>query len=109
MAFKDQLAADLGSVFFPGKTGKPAEFDEAITIDGAYAVSCILDESEGQHSADGVMQWSATLYLAAEDLAMPVVDQRLVLTTATATRQAGVVGVDVTDGLLTIRLRWFDS
>lgn len=97
-SFKDQLAADLRTFV------NVEEFAAPIEIDGE-TVDCILDETDGTHTAEGVFKQSFTLYLKADDLTAPTVGQRMTIDG----READVTGVSEDDGLLTIRARWFDS
>ncbi len=108
MGFKDQVAADLSTFI------NVDEFAASIEIDGS-AVACILDETEGTNSLpgaarqpwyqEGTSERDATLYAQSADLATPAVGQRMEI----GERQANVIKATVTDGLLTIGLRWFDS
>ncbi len=105
MTLKEQLTADL-PVFL-----NTDEFADSITVtlSGDFvgaAVNCLLDETEAVHDEDGVTQRDAVLYVRSADLAFePLVDQRIVV----GERQANVVKVDVTEGLATLSLQWFDS
>jgi hypothetical protein len=100
VTFKEQAAADLSTFL------NVAEFGETIIIDGD-AVACILDDQDDPGpGADGVTLYDAQLYVRAADFyKQPVIRQRLTV----GDRQADVVGVNEDQGMLTLRLRWYDS
>lgn len=100
MTLKAQLLADLPTFLDVG------EFAEARSIDGGGAVPCVLDEEKGTYTAEGVYLVASTLYVKTASLsAVPVVGQRMTIDG----RPGDVVSVTEDDGLLTIRLRWYES
>lgn len=106
MNLYDQATADLATMI------NDREFARPVSINGAAAVACILDDELAKVGADGLREWDATLYVRAADFEPePVIDQRLELAgeAPLGTRSAIVVHVDTQHGLRTIRLRWFES
>jgi hypothetical protein len=99
MSLRDQLIADVSTFL------NVAEFGETIDIDGV-PMSCVLDNDETTNSADGVSNLETTLYVRASDFdEAPVVRQRMTI----GARQANVTRIDDEQGILLIRVQWFDS
>lgn len=101
MTFRDQAAADLPTFV------NVDEFGSTVNIDGA-PVTCVLiaDENMTISEGDGISLLESLLYVRARDLsAAPEVRQRMTLDG----RKANVMRVDQEQGLLVIRLRWFQS
>lgn len=99
MSFRDQAIADL-----PAFTNI-AEFGDIVEIDGV-PMACVLVNDEAPDGEDGVSVLESTLYAAASSFAeMPVVRQRMTI----GTRLANVQKVDEEQGMLVVRLRWFNS
>lgn len=118
MAFQEQLAEDTVTVFLPTMAGRGAEFDGVIEIGwkdhDPAPVSCILDESEGQHAADGVTQWDATLQVAAVSVPLFEVNSRLTIIDRDPagerrTRRATVAKAADDYGMLVFGLIWYGS
>jgi len=101
VTFKDLAAADLATFL------NVNEFADSLDIDGSSVAGVLMnDEAPGPAEDDGVTQLEQTLYARAADFDQaPVVRQRLTVND----RQANVVRVDQDQGMLIIRLRWFDS
>lgn len=102
MSLKDQVIADLPTFLDVG------EFGDAISIDGGAPVACVLvnDEAPGAEFGDGISLLESTLYARESDFAAPpVVRQRVTVNG----QQANILRVDVEQGMLVIRLRWFNS
>lgn len=100
MTFKDQAAADLPTFL------NVDEFAESVDIDGS-AVYCVL-EGNGDTEApqDGVIDQDTLLYCKVSAFTeLPVVGQRLTIDD----EQANVIAVDQDQGLLILRLRWYNS
>lgn len=102
MTFQAQLAADLATFLNPG------EFGAVRDVDGRE-VPCVLEENTldlADMAMEGVYVSEFKLYLRTADVvAVPVITQRMSI----AGKQATVVHVDEEMGMLTIRLRWFES
>lgn len=99
MSFRDQAIADLPTFV------NVDEFGDTIAIDGV-AMACVLVNDETANSADGVSTLESTLYVRASDFVeAPVVRQRMTI----GARKANVVRVNEEQGMLEIRLQWFDS
>lgn len=99
MALVDQIIADLPTFTNVG------EFGIAIAIDGV-TMNCVLVNDEAPTDSEGVSELESTLYARAADFAIePVVRQRLTV----GDRQANVTRVDEEQGMLVIRLRWYES
>jgi hypothetical protein len=106
MNLRDQATADLATLH------NVDEFAIALSINGAPAVACILDEELAKTEADGVREWDAILYVPAASLPVaPVTDQRLELDGADigGHRSAIVVHTNTIHNQREIQLRWFDS
>jgi hypothetical protein len=105
MDLHEQATADLATMH------NVAEFADALSINGAPAVPCILDDELAPTPHEGVREWDATLYVRASDLLeRPVIDQRLELVgDRSGTRSATVVHSNTTHGEHVIRLKWFES
>lgn len=101
MTFKEQAIADLPTFL------SVDEFADTLDIDGVSMAGVLMaDEVMGPPGDDGVSQLEQTLHVRASDFEeAPVVRQRLTINE----RPADVLGVDVQQGLLVIRLRWWDS
>lgn len=99
MSLKDQVTADLPTFLNVG------EFGVSIVIDGA-AVTCVLVNDEAPTDFEGVSVLESTLYARGVDFAQgPVVRQRMTVDG----RQANVMRIDDNQGMLTIKLRWYNS
>lgn len=99
MAFRDQVIADLPTFLNVG------EFGDTIAID-CVPMACVLVNDEAPTDDEGVSVLESTLLARAADFAVePEVRQRL----SVGDRQANVTRVDEEQGMLVIRLRWFDS
>ncbi len=100
MTLREQVTADLSAFL------NADEFGEVVDIDGS-AVTCVFDPVvETPASQEGVLNQDRTISARASDFAeQPVVGQRLTI----AGEQANVVAVDEQQGMLVIRLRWFNS
>jgi len=99
MDFKAQAIADLPTFV------NVSEFGDTLEIDGA-SVACVLVNDETTDDRDGVSLLESTLYVHASDFdPPPVIRQRLTI----GDRQANVLRVDEEQGILVIRLQWFDS
>lgn len=98
MTFRTQAIADLPTFL------NVDEFADLVEIDGS-AVACVVDEPESTFTADGVAIRETTIYVRSSDLTTPVVDQRM----AIGERLANVTNVDEEQGMLVIRLRWYES
>lgn len=100
MSFKEQLIDDVSAVFL-----NAAEFADTLEVDGA-SVSCILDDSRSTDTTiEGVALWDATLHVPTAATDFPVINQRMVVDG----RDATVVGTEENGGILSIRLRWYES
>jgi hypothetical protein len=102
--FSDQLAADLPVFLNPEEFGKVRSID----LDGAPvgSVACVLDDERVPDDAAGVYRSESTLWLKASDLpSLPVITQRIAVDGKLGT----VVHVDEADGMLSLRLQWFES
>lgn len=101
MTFKDQALADLPTFL------NVDEFADTVDVDGVTMAGVLLaDEAMGPPQDDGVTQLEQTLHVASSGFDVtPVARQRIVVND----RQADVLRVDEQQGLLVIRLRWFDS
>lgn len=112
MGFKEQIAADRSAVFL-----NTAEFGEPRSINGAAAVATVLEAVDlsvrGSGSdagraveGDGVYSSESVLHARVEDLeAVPVIGQRL----SVDGRAANVLHVATEEGMLAIRLHWYES
>lgn len=111
MGFKEQVAADLSTVFL-----NTAEFGDLRSIDGATAVRTVLaDEVDSPRAGtgttdnpgpDGVFAVDSVLYVRVSDLpARPAVGARM----SVDGKLGNVVRVAEDEGLFSIRLRWMDS
>lgn len=99
MSFRDQAAADISTFI------NVEEFGDTVDIDGVATV-CVLIDDETTNSADGVSTLESTLYVRATGFVeAPVVRQRMTV----GARQANVTRVEDEQGILAIRLQWFDS
>lgn len=100
MTFKEQATADLPTFL------NVDEFADTADIDGV-AVACVFDgEGDTVGSQDGIVNVDEVLYARAVDFeTLPVVGQRLTIDD----EQADVVAVSEDQGIVKIRLRWFDS
>jgi hypothetical protein len=99
MSLRDQVIADLPTFLDVG------EFGDTVDIDG-IAMACVLVNDDAPTDDVGVEVLESTLYARASDFVqLPVVRQRLTV----GTRQANVTRVDEEQGMLVVRLRWFDS
>jgi hypothetical protein len=101
VSFKDQVTADLPTFL------DVDEFADTITVDGA-AVACVLinDEAPGASEGDGISLLESTLYARAVDFdTPPVVRQRVTVNE----RQANIIRVNEEQGMLVIRLQWYNS
>jgi hypothetical protein len=101
VSFKAQAIADLPTFL------NTSEFGDVVDID-ADRVACVLvpDEALGASNNPGVSQREATLYLRASDqYATPRVDNRITVND----QQWTVSRVDEEQGMLVLRLGWFDS
>ena len=110
MNFAAQAVADLDTMI------NMDEFAILLSINGAAAVRCILDEALKKDPEEGVREWDGTLTLKETDLSPPVPDQRLELGsytdqagTVVPARSAIVVHTAGQHGLQTIYFRWFES
>jgi hypothetical protein len=106
MTFRDQAIADLPAFL------NVVEFGDTITIGAAadplhgVPMACVLVNDEAPTDDEGVSMLESTLYARASDFAAPpVVRQRL----AVGARLATIIRVDEEQGMLVIRLRWFNS
>lgn len=106
MSFKDAAIADLPTFL------STSEFGDVIDLDGDQ-VACVLvnDEAPGPSGDDGISLLESTLYIRASDeYKQPVVRQRVTITPAGGdARQANIIRVDEEQGMLVIRLQWFNS
>lgn len=99
MSFKEQAIADLPSFLDVG------EFGDTVEIDGV-TMACVLDDDEAPNSGDGLSVLEATLYVRAEDFVDPPVErQRLTV----GGREWNITRVDEEQGMLLLRLQWFNS
>ena len=100
MGFADQVAADLATFV------NPTEFGEVRDVDG-MPVACVLDDDlRLPGDSEGVYLSESLLHLRKDDLAeVPAITQRM----SVAGRLGNVVKVDEAMGMLSIRLRWFES
>lgn len=99
MSLRDQVIADLPTFTNVG------EFGSTLSIDGV-PMTCVLVNDEAPTDDEGVSVLESTLYApAAGFTAEPQVRQRMDI----GGRQANVVRVDDDQGMLAIRLRWFES
>jgi hypothetical protein len=101
MDLRTQVVADLPTFVNVG------EFANVVDIDGV-SMSCVLVNDEAPSSGEGVTVLESTLYARASDFyvsAPPVVRQRITVDG----RQANITRVDEEQGMLVIRLQWFNS
>jgi hypothetical protein len=101
VTFKAQAIADLPTFI------NTSEFGDVVDIDGDQ-VACVLDDDEvpGPAGQDGVSLQEATLYIRTSDqYTQPVVRQRLTVND----KQWTVTAVNEEQGMLVVRLQWFDS
>lgn len=99
MSFRDQAIADLPTFI------NVDEFGDTLEIDGA-AMACVLVNDEAPTGMDGVTVLESTLYVRASDFVEPpVVRQRMTV----GGKQANVIRVDQEQGMLVIRLQWYNS
>jgi hypothetical protein len=99
MNFRDQAIADLPTFL------NVDEFGDSLVIDGV-TMACVLVNDEAPTELDGISILESTLYVRASDFTeAPVVRQRMTVDG----RQANVLRVDVEQGMLVIKLRWFNS
>jgi hypothetical protein len=104
MDLRTQVAADLPTFLNVG------EFGQTVLVDGD-PVTCVLPNDEDLHEPlDGVSVLESTMYARASDFdTVPAVRQRLALRIDDEDRQADVIRVDNDQGMLAIRLRWWNS
>lgn len=99
MTFRDQAIADLPTFLDVG------EFGDTVEVDGV-AMACVLKDDETTRPEDGVSLLESTLYARMADFAsIPVVRGRMKV----GAREANITRVDEQQGMLAIRLQWFDS
>lgn len=105
MNFREQAIADLATLL------NVEEFAETRRLNGV-AVACILDDparplpgNRGQAAWEGINEHQFELRLRSDDIERPANDQRISIDE----RSAIVIFTDVTDGLLTLRCRWWES
>lgn len=100
MTFKDQVAADLPTFL------NVEEFGDVVDIDG-HQVACVQEgNGDTQDSREGVTNVDTVLFaMASAFYRVPVVGQRITVDD----RPADVVAISEDQGMLTIRLRWWDS
>ena len=99
MAFRDQAIADLPTFL------NVDEFGDDIVIDGV-TMACVLVNDEAPDNEDGISLLESTLYVKASRFALtPAVRQRMTV----GDRKANIVRVDEEQGMLVIRLQWFQS
>ena len=100
MTLKDQIAADLPTFLDAG------EFGEVRDVSGS-PILCVLDDDQRNPDPEtGIFLSESVLHLRGADLAaVPVITQRMTVNGRLGT----VVHVDDAMGMLSIRLRWFES
>lgn len=100
MTFKAQAAADLPTFL------NVDEFAETVTINGE-AVACVIEgNGDTDGSNEGVIDVDTLLHARADAFyKRPTVGDRLTIDE----RKADVVGVNEEQGILELRLKWFDS
>lgn len=99
MSFRDQAIADLPAFLNVG------EFGDTLVVDGV-TMACVLVNDEAPDGEDGVSVIESILYAAASSFTIePAVRQRMTI----GSRMANVVRVDEEQGMLAIRLRWYNS
>ncbi len=104
MTFREQAAADLSTFL------NVDEFGETVKNDGSPVV-CVLEGAEDSDGRrDGVIDRDVLCHARASSFyKVPVVGQRLTFGEGAAAREYDVVGVDEDQGMVHLRLRWFDS
>lgn len=100
MTLKDQIAADLPTFL------SPEEFGEVRDVSGS-PILCVLDDDQRVPDPEtGIYLSESVLHLRRDDLAaVPAITQRM----SVNGRLGSVVHVDDAMGMLSIRLRWFES
>jgi hypothetical protein len=100
VTLREQVATDLPTFL------NVDEFGESIEVDG-LPVTCVLDGAgDTEAPQDGVFNRDELMYVRASEFdVVPVVGQRLTIDD----EQADVIAVSEDQGMLVIRLRWFDS
>jgi hypothetical protein len=99
MSLRDQAIADLPTFINVG------EFGDTLEIDGV-PMACALFNDEAPDNEDGISVLESTLYVPAANFAVePDVRQRITV----GARQANITRVDEEQGMLAIRLHWFNS
>ena len=101
MTFREQAAADLPTFL------NVEEFADTVEIDGVGSVACVVEgNGDTEATEDGVINQDTLLHVRASDFErIPKVGQRLVLDE----RKGDVIGVSEDQGLLELRVRWWDS
>lgn len=99
MSFRDQAIADLPTFV------NVDEFGDTREVNGV-TMACVLVNDEAPTGMDGVTVLESTLYARASDfLSPPAVRERMSIDA----RLANVIRVDEEQGMLVIRLQWFNS
>jgi hypothetical protein len=99
MSFRDQAIADLPAFL------DVDEFGDTIAIDGV-PMACVLVNDEAPDGEEGVSVLESTLYVAASEFAVePAVREHMTV----GARKANIIRVDEEQGMLVIRLQWFES
>src|SRR3954464_756496 len=100
MSFRDQVIEDLPTFTDVG------EFGDSIDIDGVTMACVLVNDEASRDDLDGVSVVESILYARASDFAVaPEERQRM----GVGGRKADVARVDEEQGMLVIRLRWFNS
>lgn len=99
MSFRDQAIADLPTFV------NVDDFGETLVVNGT-AMACVLVNDEAPTGMDGVTVLESTLYARSSDFVeAPVVRERMSI----GARLANVIRVDEEQGMLVIRLQWYNS
>lgn len=100
MSLADQVALDLPVFLAVG------EFGAVRDVDGRSVACNLQDEQKATHVGDGVFVSESVLYIRLVDVAArPVITQRMTIDG----KLGNVVHVDEAQGMLAVRLRWFES
>ncbi len=105
MTFKEQAALDIPTFV------NTDEFAVSIIIDGER-IACVLEGQEDtEASATGVINRDILMHApTASFAALPTVGTRIIVDDgATPVKQADIVGVNEEQGIVELRLRWWDS